>query len=382
MVMIVCILFSLGPPVWILTTTSLVLILGLICAYQFDLMSKTAVILYDFDSEMEKAYDRIHDCASQIARCGGKWHVDARGRIDDSKYHGGAGELVRRKRISVGTGQPPFVKTNIAIPFIALGEIVLYFFPERLLLFAHGEVGGVSYCDLRITVSQKRFVEDQSVPRDARVVDRTWQFTNRDGGPDQRFASNRELPICLYEELWLRSRSGLNEVIQVSRVGIGQRLIAALDRMASMVTSAPTSARETVANRTGIATVDYAEAQRLTRRLRSLTFRRLVRRTFDLLQFGSGMAERMCVSLILAAMVFGALLGISVVLGLSVVQALLLAGIGMLTAFIPCAILVLGPTDVEIEQSLALLRNQLGMVSQAGEDADGVRTNDSSESDR
>ena len=67
------------------------------------------------------------------------------------------------------------------------------------------------------------FVEEESVPRDSQVVDRTWRYVNKKGGPDKRFSNNRELPVVLYEEMYLTSSSGLNEIIQLSRIGYGTR---------------------------------------------------------------------------------------------------------------------------------------------------------------
>jgi len=158
--------------------------------------------------------------------------------VYDPKYHGGAGQLVSRNRLFIGSDQPPYVKTNIAVSVLALGVNRLYFFPERLLVFGQDGVGAVSYDDLSIVVNRKQFIEDESAPHDAQVVGRTWQYVNKDGGPDLRFNNNRQLPICLYEELWLNSPSGLNEVLQFSRTGIGEKLDAALQCLADMVANA------------------------------------------------------------------------------------------------------------------------------------------------
>jgi uncharacterized tellurite resistance protein B-like protein len=70
------------------------------------------------------------------------------------------------------------------------------------------------------------------------VVDHTWQYVNKSGGPDRRFNNNRQIPICLYEELWLSSPTGLNEVIQISRTGIGEHANAALQALADIVATA------------------------------------------------------------------------------------------------------------------------------------------------
>ncbi len=223
---------------WIVIPVVVLSIVGVFCAYQLDQLRKTVVILYDFDGEMERAYQRIHDLASQLARCGGKWHIDARGQVYDPKFHGGAGHVVIRRRISIGTGQPPNVKTNVSTVVIPLGTKTLYFFPDRLLVFAGNGVGAVSYHDLSIVVNERQFLEGDSVPLDARVVGQTWLYVNKSGGPDRRFKNNPQIPICLYEDLWLNSPSGLNEMIQISRSGIGHEFNEAIQGLADLVAKA------------------------------------------------------------------------------------------------------------------------------------------------
>jgi hypothetical protein len=235
---LLCALAALGASAWIIAPVAVLCLVGVFCAYQLDLLSKSVVIMYHFDSEMESAYQRLHDAVSQIARCGGKWYIGTRGDVYDRKYHAGASELVNRGRISVSTGEPPYVRTNISTPVIFLGARTLYFFPERLLVFARDGVGAVSYEDLSVVANDKRFIEEKSVPRDAQVVDQTWRYVNKSGGPDRRFNNNPQLPICLYEELWLNSPSGLNEVIQFSRRGIGEQLNAALEKLGEMLAQA------------------------------------------------------------------------------------------------------------------------------------------------
>ena len=237
-VILACILFALQASLGIIASVVVLSLIGVLAAYQFDVLSKTVVIVYDLDSAMEKAYERVHYVIHQLASCGGKWHIDARGRVYDPKYHGGADQLVSRKRVSISTGYPPYVRTNIAIPFIPLGPRTLYFFPERILVFAPNGVGAVSYHDVSIVVNDKHFIENESVPRDAQVVDHTWQYVNKSGGPDRRFNDNRQIPICLYEEIWINSPSGLNEIIQVSRIGIGEQVDAALQNLTDVIAKA------------------------------------------------------------------------------------------------------------------------------------------------
>ncbi len=69
------------------------------------------------------------------------------------------------------------------------------------------------------------------MPGDAKVVDRTWRFVNKTGGPDKRFKDNRELPIALYEEIELTSTTGLHERFQASRIDGGRAFEGAIQNM-------------------------------------------------------------------------------------------------------------------------------------------------------
>jgi len=189
--------------------------------YYRDQLRKTTVLFYELEPTVEQSYQALHDTFDEISRCGAVWHISAEGDVMDRKYHAGASTLVQRKAISPGKGQPPYVKTNLSIPTLTVGKQTLYFFPDRLLVFTSNGVGAVSYDSLNMSISSTRFVEEGRVPNDSKIVDRTWKYVNKKGGPDRRFKDNRELPIVMYEQMLLGSSSGLNELIQLSKEGIG-----------------------------------------------------------------------------------------------------------------------------------------------------------------
>jgi hypothetical protein len=118
---------------------------------------------------------------------------------------------------------------------IGVGRQTLHFLPDRLLVFDGARVGAVPYAHLNVTCDPTRFIEDGTPPRDARVVDRTWRYVNKSGGPDRRFKGNKELPVCLYDGLAFSSASGLNELVQVSGAGLASDLPAAIERLASTI---------------------------------------------------------------------------------------------------------------------------------------------------
>ncbi|MDP2678854.1 MAG: DUF4236 domain-containing protein [Rhodoferax sp.] len=215
-------------PVWLLVIFALAGAAGTYAAHTRDALEKTVVLFYDFDPDMEAAYAQLHTAASQLANCAAAWHIEASGKVHDRKYHAGASDLVRRKNTSICKAEPPYVKTNVETVSVDVGRQTLHFFPDRVLIYDQNGVGAVGYQELRIEVNATRFIESEAVPRDAKVVDRTWKYVNKSGGPDKRFKDNKELPVCRYEEVTLSSQSGLNEILQLSRCGFGNGFAEAI----------------------------------------------------------------------------------------------------------------------------------------------------------
>ena len=56
----------------------------------------------------------------------------------------------------------------------------------------------------------------------------TWQYVNKNGGPDRRFNNNRQLPIMLYGEVELTTPTGLRWMLQLSRPDVASVMAAAL----------------------------------------------------------------------------------------------------------------------------------------------------------
>jgi hypothetical protein len=199
----------------------IVVVGGAICwlAALKDELRKTTVIMYDLDSEAEAAYAKLHEAFTVLKSCSRAWHIEARAQVRNAKYHAGANSVLSRTSIALSVGAPPFVKCNVGVPLIPVGKQTLAFMPDRLLVFEPASVGAIDYRDLRPTYNESRFIEEETVPRDATVVGRTWRYVNKNGGPDRRFNNNHEIPICLYDQMHLASPTGLNEIIQLSKKG-------------------------------------------------------------------------------------------------------------------------------------------------------------------
>jgi hypothetical protein len=177
---------------------------------------------YDMDEQFEQVYQQFGNHFTSFSRSARIWqYLNAR-QTNDYKRNAGAGKLIKRLAVrGISDNQVPLrhFLTNVSIPYLKLSNIEFYFLPERLLVKRGSIFAAVFYKNLQITSNTTRFIEDESVPHDAQVVDSTWRYLNKKGGPDRRFNNNRQIPICAYSEYALSSDTGIYEVITTSKQG-------------------------------------------------------------------------------------------------------------------------------------------------------------------
>jgi|AGTN01.2.fsa_nt_gi hypothetical protein len=181
-----------------------------------DAINKTVVVFYDFENDSEKSFKQLFDSFENLLNTQKAWHIEAAGNVKDKKRTAGADTMYKRTQIALSRSQPPFISLNLDIPCIPVGKQRIYFLPDTILIYDKRKVGAVSYKELTSNHLDTRFIETERVPSDAKVIDKTWLYVNKKGGPDKRFKDNRQLPVVQYGELHLRSASGLNERIQAS----------------------------------------------------------------------------------------------------------------------------------------------------------------------
>ena len=237
----ICLLVALvanGSPTWVYFLLVPLCAIGLVCAIYADKLRKTVVLFYQLEPHIEQAFQGLHNAFDSLRGCSRMWHIESAGDITttyDSKMNAGAETVVKRKVITARADSPPYFQCNISIPVLPAGRQRLYFLPDRILVWDTGGVGAVGFEQLDIKWGEQRFIEADGVPNDTRVVDKTWRYVNKKGGPDRRFNDNREIPIVIYEAIMLTSKSGLQELFQTSRTGSGSTLNLAVKQMASAI---------------------------------------------------------------------------------------------------------------------------------------------------
>jgi hypothetical protein len=224
-----------GAPAWALGAGALAICAAAAAAHVRDRRRRRLELFYHLDPECEAEYRELQAAFAELRACAGAWRVEGKAKVADRKRSAGAANVVEKSAISLRRAAPPSLQSEVRVPAILAESRALYFFPDRLLIFAGRRVSSVGYADLDVERKGARFVETGPLPVDAVVVDRTWRYVNRKGGPDLRFNDNAQLPIALYDGLQLRGPRGLDERLQFSRPDAAKAFQSALRALAKSI---------------------------------------------------------------------------------------------------------------------------------------------------
>lgn len=174
---------------------------------------------YTFDAEKEEEHTRRVDAWQLLADGNKEWQILSEQYNTNTKVNAGAARNIKRVACKIRRGRPFYISTNVeTIEILLSKKETLVILPDKVFFIRKRKVGMIDYSDFEIAVSSVRFVETGPVPKDAQVVGQTWQYVNKNGTPDKRFKNNRQIPVCLYGRVLLRSNSGLNVELQISNI--------------------------------------------------------------------------------------------------------------------------------------------------------------------
>lgn len=219
-------------PAWMWIAIALAGGLATLWRYEKDQVEHSVVLMYDIEEEAKAPLQMLCAVFEKLASAGAIWHVHAEPVIASGRLGHSFSSKMSRSRTSpaIGTG-PTRLRTNIPVPKIAVGLQTLHFLPDHVLVEAPEGYGAVKYSNLTISLEQERVVEQDVPPSDARVVASMWKHVADSGERDGRTKHNRRLPVVMYERVHLKSASGLNELLHISVLGLGNELKQALVNM-------------------------------------------------------------------------------------------------------------------------------------------------------
>ncbi|MGN6569029.1 MAG: DUF4236 domain-containing protein [Flavipsychrobacter sp.] len=190
--------------------------------YRQDKKRLSVEINYEIDDKVKAVYEKFIEFFSELNASSRVWQYLHSQRTMDYKYTSGASRLINRisvNNISLNSRPLKFFKSNVQIPNIRLKNSDLYFFPERMIFKRDNQFAAVFYKHLNVKSEVTQFIETDGVATDAKIVDYTWRFLNKNGSPDKRFNNNYQIPICLYSLYTFDSSTGVYEIISTSKIG-------------------------------------------------------------------------------------------------------------------------------------------------------------------
>lgn len=167
------------------------------------------------DDQKEIVEKRINEML-KLTTCKKVWRIIQSSKVIDKKYSGGASTTISRVQCKMYSKSPFPFKSKVNAAVFKSGKETIIFMPDKLFVIQKTKIGALNYSDISSDIRTTRFIESESVPKDSSVVGTTWKYVNKKGGPDRRFADNRQLPICEYGEIELTSNNGLNTLLMYS----------------------------------------------------------------------------------------------------------------------------------------------------------------------
>lgn len=197
-----------------------VLVPACVWLYFNDQARKNVVLFYEVLDDAEQWYQELINQWPWLSQSQRLWRITESGDINtlyQYKRNAGASTVISQIPAAAGLSGPAQLKTNIEIPSIVAGKSALYFLPDRLLVRDGKRFTDVSYEHLQVFQTAQRFIESSAPPGDGTMVDTTWLYVNKGGGPDRRFNNNRQLPVMLYGRVVFTTTAGLYWILQISR---------------------------------------------------------------------------------------------------------------------------------------------------------------------
>lgn len=198
-----------------------------------DELKRTTPLFYELEQDALNKFNAIQQACEALSHSARIWRVQTEQPTWDRKRNAGASSLITRHPVYVGRQPPPFIATNVDVWSVKLNDFTLFFMPDYIFVRQNGTYGAVSYESLGVRFSPTRFIEEQGVPHDSQVVDYTWQYVNKGGGPDRRFSNNSQIPIALYGFVQLQSRTGMNIHLNVSSIQAANYFADVFNRVVS-----------------------------------------------------------------------------------------------------------------------------------------------------
>lgn len=170
---------------------------------------------YEFDEEAKNSYNNLCEIWMSLNENNKFWQTISESHLNE-KLSGGASRGVDRISSEAITKTPYFIKTDVKPFGLKLRKQKLFFLPDKLLIISGSTVGALNYSDIHMDLGTTNFVETDPVPEDTHILGYTWLKVNKNGSPDRRFKENRQVPVCEYGAVQIKTENSLQVELMCS----------------------------------------------------------------------------------------------------------------------------------------------------------------------
>jgi len=172
----------------------------------------------DFDPEIKEKYYKLVESFKNLTTSHKIWDVTSAHYQDRVTTRSLASTIVKKKDVQFAFKSLPDIKSEYeALYFQNANGADLYFYPSFIVMYSSKtSYALIGLDEIELNHSYVRFTETGTVPRDSKVIDKTWAKVNKNGTPDKRFKENYQIPVVRYGEISLRTSTGLNEEYEFS----------------------------------------------------------------------------------------------------------------------------------------------------------------------
>lgn len=172
----------------------------------------------EFDPEIRNKYNKLFDAFKNLSSSHRIWDVTSAHFQDRVAARSSASTLVDKRDVKFSFKSLLDIKSDFeAFHFENANGADLYFYPSFILMYSNKTNYAIIGLDeINLQYNAVRFTETGTVPRDSKIIDKTWAKVNKNGTPDRRFKGNYQIPIARYGQINLSTKTGLNEEYEFS----------------------------------------------------------------------------------------------------------------------------------------------------------------------
>jgi len=183
----------------------------------------------EFEDEIKQKFENLYQSFKNLCTSNKIWDITSAHFQDRVTMRSSADTLVNRIDVKFSLRSLPIINSVYqALYFKNANGADLYFYPTFIVMYTNeNQFAIVGIDEISITQSFVRFTETGIVPKDSKIIDRTWGKVNKNGSPDKRFKGNYQIPVVRYGKIQLSTRTGLREEYQFSNYEFSEDFVKA-----------------------------------------------------------------------------------------------------------------------------------------------------------